>query len=429
MRMAALSRLVRLSLSRERRGAAFSAFGVAMGVGALVFFVGLGLGVGSVIREKVFPSDARLVDVVPPAVSLGSLFGGGKLDAAAVERLQALPGVETVYRKMQVRVPAVSHYDGVFFGARLRMGMEVLAVGVDPGLVSKDIQLASAKDFKDPGPDKPVPGVVSTRLLEIYNKTFAPARKLPQLSPSMIVGFGFPVEFNRSYVTPTANGPVTATQVQVVGASDRAMLAGVTIPLETAIRINRASGVDADTFTGVTLLAKDPSAVPGIVDAVKEMGLEIDDQERRLSENAGAAVTLITSALALLSVLICVLAAVNIAHALSASVRARAKEIGVMQAVGASRADVRNIVLAEAGVVGLAGGALGTLVALLVALGVDRLASRYLPSFPFKPESFFSFPWPVVLGGVVLGLLAALAGAYFPSRRAASTDPARTLAG
>jgi ABC-type lipoprotein release transport system permease subunit len=35
----------------------------------------------------------------------------------------------------------------------------------------------------------------------------------------------------------------------------------------------------------------------------------------------------------------------------------------------------------------------------------------------------------VVVGGVVLGLVAALAGAYFPARRAAATDPARTLAG
>jgi ABC-type antimicrobial peptide transport system permease subunit len=159
------------------------------------------------------------------------------------------------------------------------------------------------------------------------------------------------------------------------------------------------------------------------------MGLEIDDQERRIAENAGAAVALTTSALALLSILICVLAAVNIAHALSASVRARAKEIGVMQAVGASRSDVRNIVLAEAGVVGLLGGAIGTAIALGLALLVNRLAIRYLPDFPFKPESFFSFPWPVVLGGVLLGLFAALAGAYFPSRRAAAMDPARTLAG
>ncbi|MFY1830143.1 ABC transporter permease [Myxococcus fulvus] len=426
MRLDALSRLVRLSLARERRGAFFSAFGVAMGVGTLVFFIGLGLGVGAVIREKIFPTDARLVDVVPSSVSLGSLLGGGKLDAEAVERLTALPGVESAYRKMNVRVPAVTRYDGVFFGTKLRMGMEVLAMGVEPALVKGDVQMG---EFKDPGEGQPIPALVSTRLLELYNKTFAPARKLPQLSANMIVGFGFPVEFNRSYVSQSATGPTTSAQTQVVGASDRAMFAGITIPLETAVRINRAAGVDADSYSGVTLVAKDPSHVPALVDAVKGMGLEIDDQERRMAENTGAAVALTTSALALLSILICFLAAVNIAHALSASVRARAKEIGVMQAVGASRSDIRAIVLAEAAVVGLAGGTIGTGVALAASLAVNRLAASYLPNFPYKPDSFFSFPWPVVLGGVVLGLLAALAGAYFPSRRAAATDPARTLAG
>jgi putative ABC transport system permease protein len=426
VRLPALSRLVRLSLARERRGAFFSAFGVAMGVGALVFFVGLGLGVGRVIREKVFPVDARLVDVVPPAVSLGSLLGGGKLDAAAVERLSALEGVERVYRKMNVRVPAVSRYEGAFFGSRLRMGMEVLAVGVEPDFVQADVKLGA---FRDMPADQPIPVVISTRLLEIYNKTFAPARKLPQLSAQMLLGFGFPVEFNRSFVAQAAPGPTFPVQAQVVGASDRALLAGITIPLDTAIRLNRAAGVDAETFSAVTLVAKDPSQVPALIDAVKEMGLEIDDQERRMAENAGAAVALTTSALALLSLLICVLAAVNIAHALSASVRARAREIGVMQAVGASRADVRNIVLAEASVLGLAGGAVGTAVAMGLAWGVDRFAAGALPTFPFKPGSFFAFPWPVVLGGVALGLVAALTGAYFPSRRAAATDPARTLAG
>ncbi|MFP2931295.1 FtsX-like permease family protein [Pyxidicoccus sp. 3LG] len=426
MRLDALARLVRLSLARERKGAFFSAFGVAMGVGALVFFLGLGLGVGRVIREKIFPTDARLVDVVPSAVSLGSLLGGGKLDSATVERLAALPGVEATYRKMNVRVPAVTRYDGVFFGTKLRMGLEVLAVGVEPGLVKGDVQLG---EFKDPGEGQPIPALISTRLLELYNKTFAPARKLPQLSANMLVGFGFPVEFNRSYVAASASGPTRTAQTQVVGASDRAMFAGITIPLDAAVRINREAGVDADSYSGVTLVAKDPSQVPALIDAVKSMGLEIDDQERRMAENTGAAVALITAALALLSILICLLAAVNIAHALSASVRARAKEIGVMQAVGASRSDVRGIVLAEAAVVGLAGGAAGTAIALLMAFAVNRLATGYLPNFPYKPDSFFSFPWPVVLGGVLLGLLAALVGAYFPSRRAAATDPARTLAG
>ncbi|HEY0096791.1 MAG TPA: ABC transporter permease, partial [Archangium sp.] len=357
MRLAALSQLVRLSLSRERRGAFFSAFGVAMGVGALVFFVGLGLGVGRVIRERIFPNDARLVDVVPPAVSLGSFLGGGKLDATMVERLQALPGVEKLYRKMSVRAPAASLYQGDFFGRKMRMGMDVLAVGVEPGLVEGDVQLGK---FVDPGPGQPLPGLISNRLLEIYNNTFAPARKLPTLTPSLHVGFTLPVDFNRSYVVaPVPNAPVISAPVQVVGASDRALLAGVTIPLDAAIRLNRELGQDWETYSSVTLVASSPGAVPRLIEAVREMGLEIDDQERRLAENVGAAVTLTTSALALLSILICVLAAVNIAHALSASVRARAKEIGVMQAVGASRSDVRNIVLAEAAVVGLLGGLSG----------------------------------------------------------------------
>lgn len=421
-----LARLVRLSLSRDVRGLGFSVFGVAVGVGALVFFVALGLGVGKVIREKVFPVDSRLVDVVPPAISLGALLGGGKLDQTAVDRLAALPEVSQAFRKMLVRVPAVSRYEGEFFGSRLRMGVEVLAVGVDPGLVQQDVR---GGEFADPGPDKPLPGIVASRLLEIYNKTFAPARKLPQLSSALVVGFMFPVEFNRSYVAATTGGPVTSTQVQVVGVSDRAVLAGVTIPLDAAVRINRASGADADSFSGVTLLAKDPSGVSRIIEEVKRMGLQVDDQERRLAENAGAAVAVTTSALALLSVLICLLAAVNIAHALSASVRARAREIGVMRAVGASRGDIRNIVLAEAGVVGALGGAAGTVVAVLAAFAVDAAAKAYLPAFPFKPESFFHFPALVLLGGVLLGLLSAVAGAYLPSRHAAAMDPARALAG
>ena len=426
MTLGSLWRLARQSLSRDRRGAFFSAFGVGIGVGALVFFVALGLGVGRVIREKVFPVDVNLVDVVPPSISLGALLGGGKLDQAAVDRLAAVTGVDKVYRKMNVRIPAVSRYEGDFFGSHLRMGIEVLAVGVDPGLVQKDVKLGA---FQDPGVGQPIPALASTRILEVYNKSFAPARGLPQLSSQLVVGFTFPVEFNRSFVAATAPGPITASQLQIVGVSEHALLAGVTLPLEVAVRLNRSAGVDAQTFTGVTLQARGPSEVPRIVEEVKAMGLQIDDQERRLAQNAGAAVAVTTSALALLSVLICLLAGVNIAHALSASVRARAKEIGVMQAVGASRSDVRNLIFAEAAVIGLLGGVAGTLGALAVARGVDLLSASYLPTFPFKPDTFFSFPWGVMFGGVGLGILAALAGAYFPSRHAAAMDPARTLAG
>jgi ABC-type lipoprotein release transport system permease subunit len=306
------------------------------------------------------------------------------------------------------------------------MGFEVLVVGVDPGLVRADVGLG---EFADPGPGKPIPAVVASRLVELYNKSFAPARSLPQLSGEMLTGFVFPVDFNRSFVVAAPPGPVRSAQAQVVGVSDRGLLAGLTVPLASAQRLNREADADAETFSAVTLQATEPSRVPALMEAVKEMGLRVDDQERRMAQSAGAAVALTTSALALLSALICLLAAFNIAHALSASVRARARELGVMRAVGASRADIFQLVLAEAGVLGLFGGAAGTLLALLGALAIDALALRALPGFPFKPDTFFRLPWWLALGGLCLGALAALAGAWGPARRASRVDPARVLSG
>ncbi len=425
MRKGALRRLVKLSLQRDRRGAASSVFGVAIGVASLVFFVALGLGISRVVREKVFPVDAQLIEVVPPQVTLGGLLGG-KIDQAAVDRLAALGGVKHAFRKMNLRAPAVSRYNGDFFGARLSMGIEVLGVGVDAELVKADVQLG---DFADPPPGQPIPAIAATRLLEIYNKTFAPARNLPQLSPTMVVGFAFPIEVGRSFVTQTTAGPITPGQLQLVGVSDRGLLAGVTIPLVTAVRLNQAAGLDSTSYSAVTLQAEDASAVPRIVAAVRQMGFRVDDQERRMAENAGAAVTVTTSAMALLSALICLLAASNIAHALSASVRARAKELGVMRAVGASRRDVRALVLAEAATLGLIGGLCGTAFAIAASFGIDAAAAHLLPPFPFKPDTFFVLPWFVAVGGVALGVLSSLAGAFLPSRAAAAIDPARTLAG
>lgn len=418
--------LVKLSLARDRRSAISSTFGLVIGVASLVFFVALGLGVGVIVREKVFPVDTSLVEVVPAQLSFG-LLGGGTLDEATVARLEALPGVERAFRKMNVRAPAVTIYRGDFFGRPLHMGLEILAVGVEPDFVKHDVVLG---DFSDPGPDKPIPALASTRLLEIYNKSFAPQRSLPQLSGQLLAGFIFPIDFNRSFVTTTPqNATVTAAQAQLVGVSDRALLAGITIPLETAKRLNAAANLDAKTFTGVSLKATDPSQVPGIVAAVKAMGLRVDDQERRMAENAGAAVAISTSSLALLSVLICLLAAFNIAHAFSAAVRAREKELGVMRAVGATRSHLFRLVLAEALLLGLIGGAVGSLLALAASLGMDAAAARWLPEFPFKPETWFARPWWLFIGGVVLGVVAAAAGAVLPARRASRTDPVRVLAG
>ena len=422
MRPARLWKLANANLARELGALAVSAGGVALGIGCLVFFLALGRGLQRVVHD-VFPISARELEVVVPSVGVGSLFGEIRLDEAALQRLRRIPGVTEAFPRLALRVPAVTRYNGPFFGKEIRMGLEVVAVGISPELFGADARLP----FVDAGEGKPIPVVVNRRLLEIYNKVFAPQRGLPQLTDSMLVGFEFPIELGRSWVAEKTLAGSYVAGLRLAGFSDRAPLAGLSMPLETVRRINARFGLDTAGYSSVLLRADRSEQVGEIASVVKRMGFDIDESERNRALQIGAAVELVTLALSLLAALITALAAVNIAQAFHAEVRERTREIGVMRAVGATRSDVATLILAEAAVTGIFSGALGVLLARAGGFFIDRLARNSLPQFPFKPETFFDFRPTHVLLGVAIAVVASLAGAFFPARAAAALDPARAL--
>ena len=422
MRTGKLIRLARGNLIRELGALAVSAGGVALGTGCLVFFLALGAGLQGVVNE-VFPVSTREVEVVVPQLALGNLLGEQKIDDATVAKLRAVRGVAAAYPKMQLRIPAVSRYNGLFFGREVRMGLEVVATGLMPELVGPDARMP----FEDHGEGQPIPVVANRRLLELYNKVFAPQRNLPRLTESMLIGFQIPLELGRSFVTARTLANPQETSMQLVGFSERATLAGVSMPLAAIQRINRKYGADADTYSSVLVRAQSADDVTDVAAAVRKLGLEIDDAEQRYAVQIGAAVELVTLALSLLAALITGLAAVNTMQAFYASVRERTREIGILRAVGATRSDVAAVVLAEAAATGLAGGVVGVVLARTVAALLDRLARTGLPDFPFKPPTFFSFQAEHVALGVGVALLAALLGALIPARAAARLDPAKAL--
>jgi putative ABC transport system permease protein len=422
MRPARLWKLARANLSREAGALGVSTVGVALGIACLVFFLALGRGVQRVVHD-VFPVSAREIEVVVPQVGIGSLFGEVRLDDAAVQRIRQIPGVAGAFPRLALRIPAVTRYNGLFFGRELRMGLEVIATGISPELVGADARLP----FQDPGDGKPIPVIVNRRLLEIYNKVFAPQRGLPALTDRMLIGFQFPIELGRSYVSGRTLTGSYETALQLAGFSDRAPLAGLSMPIATVQRINARFGQEVAGYSSVLLRAKRSEDVGDIATAVKRMGFEIDESERNRALQIGAAVELVTLALSLLAALITALAAVNIAQAFHAEVRERTREIGVMRAVGATRADVATIILAEAAVTGIVGGAFGVVLARVGGLLIDRVARTALPDFPFKPETFFDFRPTHVLLGVAIAVAASLAGAFLPARAAAALDPARAL--
>jgi hypothetical protein len=419
--------IARANLASDARGTLVNAAAAMVGAAALAFFVALGLGVGDAAR-RMFPADARLVDVIPAGVSLGAL-GGGELDERAVVRLRAIPGVEAAWPRLALRVPIAAGQppEGLSYNWPQGMTVQIPVLGVAPGLLAGDV--GSGVAFEDPKDGGPIPVMLSRRLLEVYNKTIAPAWNVRRLPGGLsLVGLQLPVQVGYSIVPQKTEDHVFEERLQLVGLSDRVPLYMMAMPLETVERLHREYRKAPGGYTQVTLLARSPEDAPVITAAVRRMGFALDEGERATAERVGTVVAVTTLALALLATLMVALAALAIAQSLSANVRARAKEIAILRAVGATPGDVRVIILVEGAVVGLAGGVLGALAARLLALGADRVAARLLPDFPFRPETFFAFPAWVPALAVGVALLSAVVGALAPAALAARVDPARTLA-
>ena len=81
----------------------------------------------------------------------------------------------------------------------------------------------------------------------------------------------------------------------------------------------------------------------------------------------------------------------------------------------------------QSAAIGLVGGALGVLTAVVMSLGVDALAASYLPDFPYKPETFFALHPLVIVSGIAFSIVCCVAGAIVPAARASRVDPVTVL--
>jgi lipoprotein-releasing system permease protein len=129
--------------------------------------------------------------------------------------------------------------------------------------------------------------------------------------------------------------------------------------------------------------------------------------------------------------LIIVVAAFNIVGSLTMIVIEKRRDLGALQAMGASRADIRRIFLLEGVLVGLLGSGVGLVLGLGIALAQQQFGLVPLAG----AESFIidAYPvavraWDVVLVVVVAVGLCAAASVY-PAARAASVEPAQAVRG
>ncbi len=130
----------------------------------------------------------------------------------------------------------------------------------------------------------------------------------------------------------------------------------------------------------------------------------------------------------MLSYISLVVGAFLIYNTISVSVVSRRAEIGVLRAIGATRASIFLFFLAEALLFGIVGSALGILLGRAMAEGLVGLISVTVNSlYASSRPAAIALTWPVALSAVLTGIAVAVLSALAPSLEAMSVVPTEAM--
>jgi putative ABC transport system permease protein len=159
----------------------------------------------------------------------------------------------------------------------------------------------------------------------------------------------------------------------------------------------------------------------GLAGALKAYpSLQLRDQSE-FKQNQKRQINQVLSFVLALLVLSLIIAWLGIVNTLALSVFERTREIGLLRAVGMARSQIRRMVRLEAVVIALFGAALG------VVLGIGY-GTALVQALHSQGIDQTSYPFGQLVIYLVIGVLAGITAAWWPSRRAAKLDVLQAIA-
>lgn len=392
---------------------ALSVAGVAVGVTALIVVLSVMNGFFDVVRDLLVSFDPH---VRIEAAEGRALSGADSLMALA----EGLPGVES----------AAAYVEGKgllsFSGAGERTEVVVVR-GVDPsGLAGRAAEAVVAGGFEFGHEGEPA-GIVVGAALALRLGLYAGL----DASTGSRVGLLSAPGLERLLSQPLGLPPVQSFTVRGLYELEPSYDAThVFVALPEAQRLFRLPG----QVSGVELRLSDLEHAERVKAALQE---RLDPARYRvqtwydLQRSLYGVMRLEKWAATAILALIIVVAAFNIVGSLTMIVIEKRRDLGALQAMGASRRDVRRIFLLEGVLVGALGSGLG----LVLGLGLALLQQKTGLVPLAEADSFIIDAYPVsiraldVVGVAALAMALCVAASIYPASRAARIEPAEAVRG
>jgi ABC-type antimicrobial peptide transport system permease subunit len=390
---------------------------VAIGIAAMTLIVALAGGLQSALSSPALAkSQLHQIAVYPAADGSSGAFDAGTVATLAGQQHVTAAWGQVAMSGTFTGGPAVAPLPQV--GALVSLPPKSQA---DPGMVLLTGRMPSS----DSAPEVLI--------------TDSEAVALGYPTPASAVGTS--VSFNALYgvlaLPGLARNPAVhrvAVPMKVVGVvSGRFTPGGVPgglVPYGSArsywTQVAQANRWTGGEFANITLLADSGSAVNGLRDRVVALGFQAQtfgDQFRGFEDLLGR----LRLALLGLAIVALLLACLGIANTMYTAVLERTKEIGVLKALGARSRDVLLVFVAEAAVIGIAGGLIGTVVAIGLARLGNTAVDRLTHGVAAAGLDVFRTEWWVVVAALAVAVVLSTVSGLLPAVRAALQDPVKAL--
>jgi putative ABC transport system permease protein len=190
---------------------------------------------------------------------------------------------------------------------------------------------------------------------------------------------------------------------------------------------NTTNSLEREGYDSVTIRAVDVSRASELTAQLKDDGFQVQSLEIVVLV-ANRIVTAITVMFTMIGSIALLVATIGIANTMVMAIYERTREIGILKAMGASRGEIRQMFMMEAGFIGMIGGVVGLLLGWVLGIGLNQAILIYMKYRELPVHGNFFVVTPMLALGVILfatfiGLVAGL----LPAQRAARLDPLEAL--
>lgn len=391
-----------------------------IGLSLLIIFLGLITGLENYFRGSVTASgNLNQINVQTKGRKLSlsptNLFNQSAISTDQLDKIRALPTVQSVYAQNTIK--GISSLQVGLFGRWLQTDTLLFGAEYD------EIKESGVKPEVWANRAEPFPVIISSKILDIYNLSFAKVNNLPELTPEILLGTDIDILLNQSTFYPDSKLTPKVFHAKIVGFSPKAKLIGITLPAATITEINQKFLDQQEVdYLDLTVLVKNFKDLDRTRQEIEKMGLETSTVTESLDRLNSYFLT-VNLVMSILFFLILLMAGLMLASTLIAKIAEKQKEIAILKALGLTSKRIAKLFLIEGALLAAASAILASLIVIPLSLLANFCFAQYFNTIINKPNPLISLSLFNFFITFSVALFTALLFSYLPAQKAAKLDP------